>query len=76
MDAIARHYTIYHGAADLEPGYAVREVLIGRGQVEVGHVLVSGLRSLADARQAVPREADACIHRGPEDDPAIVETWI
>jgi hypothetical protein len=76
MDAVMRHYRIYHGAADLEPGYAVREVLIGPGRVEVGEVLEQGMRCLADARDVIPPQADTCIHRSEEDDPAIVETWI
>lgn len=73
---LMRQYTIYRGGADLPRGYAIREVLIGPGTVEVGELLASGLRCLADARDAVPPEADHCIHASEEDDPTIVETWV
>lgn len=71
-----KQYTIYHGAADLAPGYGVREWLIGPGQVEKGPVIAQGLSSLAAARDAVPAQTDTCIHRAENDDPTIVETWI
>jgi hypothetical protein len=74
--ADTKQYTIYSGATDLQPGYAVREWVIGPGRVDKGPVLAQGLKSLADARDAVPAQADTCIHRAENDDPAIVETWI
>jgi hypothetical protein len=35
-----------------------------------------GRPSLHDARCAVPDGADMCLHRHPDDDPALVETWL
>lgn len=75
-EVFMRQYTIYRGVTDLPPGFAVREVLIGKGKVEVGELLASGSACLADARDAVPPEADHCIQRSEEDDPTIVETWV
>lgn len=31
---------------------------------------------LAEARNAIPHEANYCMHRSPDDDPSIVETWL
>jgi hypothetical protein len=33
-------------------------------------------RTLAAAREAIPPEAGACLHRSPSDPPSIVETWL
>jgi hypothetical protein len=71
-----RMYTVYLNAADLEPGYAVREVLVGPGRLAQGPVIAQGLATLAEARDAVPPVADSCTHRAETDDPAIVETWF
>lgn len=32
--------------------------------------------TLAAARAAVPPTADYCLARSPQDDPAVVESWI
>lgn len=72
-------YTIYLNAADLLPGYAVREWSAepGQGGVPVGGpVLAQGLRSLELAREVVPRSADHLVPRAADDEPIIVETWV
>jgi hypothetical protein len=74
--SVVRQYTIYLDPAGLVKGYAVREWLIGRGQVDAGAVLAQGLPTLEGARMVVPPRADSCLPRTPDDDPTIVETWI
>lgn len=47
----------------------------GSGRVPDPTPLYTG-PSLHDARCAVPDGADTCLHRCPDDDPSIIETWI
>lgn len=69
-------YTIYHRPLDF-PGveYLVREFRIHSGHVITGPV-VGIAQTVEEARALVPPQADAMITRSPEDDPAVVETWI
>jgi len=73
-----RLYQIEHNPSDLDPGYAVREVWIVRGQKDsmLGPVVVQGESSLECARHKVPAHADCLVPRSTEDDPRIVEMWM
>ena len=73
-DVFMRTYVIYVG-----PGqeYAVREFHILRIEsTPVAGPVLGGAATLELARALIPAQADACFPRSPEDDPAIVETWI
>ncbi len=75
-DFVMSTWTIFHQPADLPATpYVVREFYIRRGlEPEAAGVAVL-CDSLDQARNLIPIEA-VCIHRAPNDDPAIVETWL
>lgn len=69
------HYTIYWRPSDFRESAVVRRWRILPGEAEPD----CGVWCLAEtvdlARLSIP-EGMYCLPRAPEDDPAIVETWI
>ncbi|MFI5460428.1 MAG: hypothetical protein ACHRXM_33850 [Isosphaerales bacterium] len=71
-------FTVYHSPDDHPGRYVVRRFSIVAGSAEPvpdPEPMFVG-PSLTAAREAVPPEADACIHRSPDDEASIVETWL
>lgn len=75
-DDVLEMYTVYRSPLD-HPGQIVRQWLVipGVAAPRKGHVVYIG-ESLAAARLAVPAQCGGRLERSPEDDPAIVETWL
>lgn len=69
-------WTIYWRPRDV-PGaeYVVRGFNVVAGEA-VPHSEHVEAPTLDAARRALPPAADACLGRQPDDDPAIVESWI
>jgi hypothetical protein len=73
-------FTVYDSPADYPGRFVVRRFTIGRGSdnhdpVPDPEPMFVG-PDLESARDAIPLSADACLHRSPEDEPSIVETWV
>jgi hypothetical protein len=66
-------WTIYQAPRDFPEGYVVRPWTITRGGPAPGMAFTA--RSLEDARANVPPGLYR-QDRAPDDDPAIVETWL
>lgn len=68
-------YVIYDHPRDFPVGFVVRRWEIRAGD-DLRPTQVWRAESLEHARKLVPPQADVCIPRSPEDDYAIVETWM
>lgn len=74
--AVLTVWVIYHRPLDLpEAEYVVRGFDVRLGEI-LPHPEHAEAATLADARAALPAGVDTCLGRTPQDDPAIVETWI
>lgn len=59
------------------PGqFAVQRRTIRLGKLAGEPELVHIGYDIDHARLAIPIEADTCLHRSPDDDPVIIESWI
>jgi hypothetical protein len=71
-------WTLYRSPDDHPGLYVVRRWVVPRSggdPVPDPEPLYVG-RSASEARAAIPSQADAIIHRSPDDEPSIVETWF
>lgn len=68
-------WTIYHGAADVDAPYCVREWIAGPGTLRAAGDPVPA-HSLLQARSLVPDCAQYKLPAAPDDDPVIVEVWL
>ena len=75
-DGHLRIFTIYSHPLDLpDAEYVVRGFTItAAGPLPEAEVLIA--QTLDEARGLIPWEADTCILPGPDDPPAIVESWL
>lgn len=77
MSGSVHLFTVYRARAGSVPAaraFCVREWILSSDDCRAG--VVGYAPSLEQARERVPAGAGWCLGREPEDDPAIVETWI
>jgi len=59
------------------PGaFAVQRRTVRLGTLACDPELVYLGGDINEARQTIPLAADVCLHRSPDDDPCIIESWI
>ncbi len=66
-------WTIYAQPKDFPEGYVVRRWMVGPGKASPAEAYTA--ETLEDARQGIPPGLHR-MERTPEDDPAILESWI
>lgn len=67
-------WTIYDHPLDYPDSFVARRFEIGKSHKATTDVLTAPTLDMLRAK--LPREFSACLSRDPNDEPAIVETWL
>jgi hypothetical protein len=68
-------WTIYDHPKDYPTAFIARKWLIGQGMMMATTTLLASPQ-LEDLREAMRRMGLTCLTRMPDDDAAIIETWL
>lgn len=69
-------WTIYDHPIDAPDLYVARKWLVGPGETVIATDETITREKLEDIRESMVSAGLTRLHRQPEDDPVIVETWL